>query len=134
MKSSPILILLSCLGLASAFVVQNRGLASHQQLTNINSLQKTNHAIFPVVLENQRKSVAAVQTMGLFGLGVPEIAIILVAGAFVLGPEKLAELGRDAGKMTKELKEVPKEFQKGMDEGEIDARSMKAKKMKTEDE
>ena len=72
--------------------------------------------------------------MGLFGLGVPEIAIILVAGAFVLGPEKLAELGRDAGKMTKELKEVPKEFQKGMDEGEIDARSMKAKKMKTEDE
>jgi sec-independent protein translocase protein TatA len=72
--------------------------------------------------------------MGLFGLGVPEIAIILVAGAFVLGPEKLAELGRDAGKTAKDLKEVPKEFQKGMDEGQIDARSKKAKEMKGEDE
>jgi len=71
--------------------------------------------------------MANVQTMGLFGLGVPEIAIIVVAAAFVLGPEKLAELGKEAGKMSSELKDVPKEFQKGLEEGESNARSKKAK-------
>jgi hypothetical protein len=52
----------------------------------------------PASLQRQRKSVASVQTM-VFGLGAPEIAIILVAAAFLLGPQKLAELGRDAGKV-----------------------------------
>lgn len=63
--------------------------------------------------------------MGLFGLGAPEIAVILVAAAFLLGPQKLAELGKDAGKIAGELKEVPKEFQKGMTEGEESAKSIK---------
>eukprot|EP00557_Chaetoceros_sp_GSL56_P004756 CAMPEP_0176488858 /NCGR_PEP_ID=MMETSP0200_2-20121128/6952_1 /TAXON_ID=947934 /ORGANISM="Chaetoceros sp., Strain GSL56" /LENGTH=80 /DNA_ID=CAMNT_0017885907 /DNA_START=358 /DNA_END=600 /DNA_ORIENTATION=- len=67
--------------------------------------------------------------MSFFGLGLPEIAIILVAAAFLLGPQKIAELGRDAGKMTTELKKVPEEFQKGLEEGEIEARSKRAKPM-----
>jgi sec-independent protein translocase protein TatA len=53
-----------------------------------------------------------------FGLGAPEIAVVLVAAAFLLGPQKLAELGKDAGKIAGELKEVPKEFQAGLKEGE----------------
>jgi sec-independent protein translocase protein TatA len=69
--------------------------------------------------------VAGVQVRGLFGLGAPEIAVILVAAAFLLGPQKLAELGKDAGKIAGELKEVPKEFQKGMAEGEAQAKVMK---------
>ena len=80
----------------------------------------------PAALQRQRKSVAPVQTMGLFGLGVPEIGVILVAAAFLLGPQKLAELGKDAGKIAGELKEVPKEFQKGLEEGEQQAKLMKA--------
>ena len=89
-----------------------------------------NKALYqPPALLRQRKSVATVQTMGLFGLGAPEIAIILVAAAFLLGPQKLAELGKDAGKIAGELKEVPKEFQKGLEEGESQARAMKAKNM-----
>lgn len=87
----------------------------------------------PLAIRRQRRSVGTVQTLGLFGLGAPEIVVILVAVAFLLGPEKLAELGRDAGKVAGELKEVPKEFQtefrKGLDEGETDARSRKAKPM-----
>ena len=79
----------------------------------------------PAVLQRQRKSVASVQTMGLFGLGAPEIAIILIAAAFLLGPQKLAELGKDAGKIAGELKEVPKEFQKGLAEGEKKAAEIK---------
>jgi sec-independent protein translocase protein TatA len=63
--------------------------------------------------------------MGLFGLGGPEIAVILIAAAFLLGPQKLAELGKDAGKIAGELKEVPKEFQAGMAEGEAAAKQIK---------
>lgn len=87
-----------------------------------------------LLLKRQRRSVANVQTFGLFGLGAAEIAIVVVAAAFLLGPQKIAELGKDAGKIAGELKEVPKEFQKefskGLDEGETDARSRKAKPMK----
>ena len=71
--------------------------------------------------------MAQVQTMSLFGLGAPEIAVILIAGAFLLGPQKLAELGKDAGKIAGELKEVPKEFQKGLEEGEKQAMATKKK-------
>lgn len=81
---------------------------------------------FPPALQRQRKSMAPVQTMSLFGLGAPELAIILIAAAFLLGPSKLAELGKDAGKIAGELKEVPKEFQKGMAEGEIEAQQAMA--------
>ena len=81
------------------------------------------------MLTKQRKSVASIQTQGLFGLGAPEIAIIAVAAAFLLGPQKIAEFGRDAGKIASELKEVPKEFQKGLEEGEMNARATKAKSM-----
>ena len=63
--------------------------------------------------------------MSLFGLGGPELAVILIAGAFLLGPSKLAELGKEAGKMAGELKEVPKEFQDGLAEGEKQAQELK---------
>jgi len=84
----------------------------------------------PVSLQRQRKSIANIQIMGLFGLGAPEVGIILVAAAFLLGPDKLASLGKDAGKIAGELKEVPKEFQDGMAEGEANAKAMKAKDAK----
>lgn len=79
----------------------------------------------PPALQRQRKSMASVQTMGLFGLGAPELVVIAIAAAFLLGPQKLAELGKDAGKIAGELKEVPKEFQAGMAEGEKQAREIK---------
>jgi sec-independent protein translocase protein TatA len=70
-----------------------------------------------------RRAVAPLY--GLFGLGAPEIAVILIAAAFLLGPQKLAELGKDAGKIAGELKEVPKEFQAGLKEGEQAAQMAK---------
>ena len=83
----------------------------------------------PIGLQRQRRSMSSVATMSLFGLGGPEIAIILVAAAFLLGPQKLAELGKDAGKIAGELKEVPKEFQKGFEDGEENAKAQRAKEM-----
>jgi sec-independent protein translocase protein TatA len=85
-------------------------------------------------LQRQRRSLATVQTMGLFGLGVPELAVIAIAAAFLLGPQKLAELGKDAGKIAGELKEVPAEFQKGLQEGETKAKSLKEEISVKEDE
>jgi sec-independent protein translocase protein TatA len=121
---SSVLVLLAFLGNASAFA------PSPVLKNSASTLSRSNNALSfqqPVSLQRQRKSVAQVQTMGLFGLGAPEIGIILVAAAFLLGPEKLASLGKDAGKIAGELKEVPKEFQAGLAEGEAQAKALKAK-------
>jgi len=96
-------------------------LSSTMPTTASKSSSFNNNPFVPAALQRQRKSIAPVQTMSLFGLGAPELVIILVAAAFLLGPQKLAEFGKDAGKIAGELKEVPKEFQKGLAEGEKQA-------------
>jgi len=130
MKGSIAGILLSCLFVAScqAFAPVSQTFRT-RMATPKGGLATTSplEQYAPFALQRQRKSKASVQTMGLFGLGAPEIAIILVAAAFLLGPQKLAEFGKDAGKIAGELKEVPKEFQKGMAEGEAEAKLMKEK-------
>lgn len=87
----------------------------------------------PTALTRQRRSVAHVQMQSLFGLGVPEIALILVAAVFLLGPQKIGELikdsGKAAGEIADELKNVPDEFKAGLEEGEMEARSRKARKI-----
>jgi sec-independent protein translocase protein TatA len=108
---------------ASAFVPASPSFVVSRTVPATTSVE----AYQPAALQRQRKSMAQVQTMGLFGLGPAEIGIIAVAAAFLLGPEKLASLGKDAGKIAGELKEVPKEFQKGLEEGEAAAKAMKAK-------
>jgi sec-independent protein translocase protein TatA len=118
---SSLVALFAVLASANAFAPPARafGVASR-------SVAPVSEAVFqPAALQRQRKSVAQVQTMGLFGLGPAEIGIIVVAAAFLLGPDKLASMGKDAGKVAGELKEVPKEFQKGLQEGEASAQAMK---------
>ncbi|CAN0412314.1 unnamed protein product [Pylaiella littoralis] len=64
---------------------------------------------------------SATTTMGLFGLGAPEIAVCIAVAALILGPDKMAGewwFAKDMGKMAGELKDVPKEFQAGIEEGE----------------
>jgi len=125
---STILILSSILGSTSAFApslpLKNGAMMASNGVSIVPNI---NTPYQPVSLQRQRKSIASIQTMGLFGLGAPEVGIILVAAAFLLGPDKLASLGKDAGKIAGELKEVPKEFQDGMAEGEANAKAMKAK-------
>lgn len=119
------LIFALCVWSAHAFAPVNSAFRS-RPLTPSTAISAPSYYA-PPSLQRARKSVASVQTMGLFGLGAPEIAVILVAAAFLLGPQKLAELGKDAGKIAGELKEVPKEFQKGLAEGEELAKVNKEK-------
>jgi Sec-independent protein translocase protein TatA len=78
--------------------------------------------------------------MGLFGLGAPEIVVILVAVAFVVGPQQIGRMAGDlAGKakgelneLPEDLKRIPEEFMKGVDEGETNSRARNAKPMKDE--
>lgn len=100
----------------------------HQGKSLIDTTTATNSNI-PKAIQNQRKSCASVQTMSFFGLGGLEIGVILIAVFFLLGPQKLAEMGRDAGKAASDFRDVPKEFQRGYEEGEIEARSRNAKQM-----
>ena len=93
-----------------------------------------NHLVFlPKSVQTQRKSVASIQT-SLFGLGFGEIVVILLVLGAVLGPESVGRLVKTSGaraqELSEELKRVPEEFQKGMEEGEGDARARKAKRIK----
>nr|BAT25216.1 Hcf106/Tha4 [Nitzschia sp. IriIs04] len=50
---------------------------------------------------------------GIFGIGAYEFAIILLAAALVLGPDRVGKMSQDLGRMAGELKEIPEEFNKG---------------------
>ncbi len=49
--------------------------------------------------------------MNIFGVGLPEIAVIVALGLVVFGPKKLPELGRNLGKTLKSLQKASSEFE-----------------------
>lgn len=80
------------------------------------------------------------QLQSFFGLGPAELILIAIAGLIFIGPSKLLEFSKEAGSVAgktassmgdewSDLKSIPEEFQKGVEEGEIEARSRKAKVM-----
>ena len=107
---------------------------SHPSLLSPNRLIDGSSAII-------RSNKSSTQLHSLFGLGPAELAIIGIAAIFLIGPTKLTEFTRSAGEVAgkeaaawKELKNIPEEFQKGLEEGEIEGRSRKAKVMEKVDE
>ncbi len=142
MKHQTILIILAfiwCLLDVSGFVIRqspNHGLWPQEQRL-VGSPSGGFHRVelsftHPTIIR-QRRSVANIQSQGLFGLGGPEIAVILVVAAFIIGPQNLGNmLGQMKGGLDEvpdELKRIPEEFQKGVEEGETNARARKAKKI-----
>ncbi len=49
--------------------------------------------------------------MNIFGIGLPEMAVIMVVALLVFGPKKLPEIGRSLGKALRSFQDASKEFE-----------------------
>lgn len=49
--------------------------------------------------------------MNIFGIGLPEMGLILVIALLVFGPKKLPEIGRSLGKALKGFQDASREFE-----------------------
>ena len=49
--------------------------------------------------------------MNIFGIGIPEIALIVVLALLIFGPKRLPQLGKTIGKTLKGLQTASKEFE-----------------------
>jgi sec-independent protein translocase protein TatA len=49
--------------------------------------------------------------VNIFGIGLPEMALIFVVALLVFGPKKLPEVGRSLGKAIRGFQEASKEFE-----------------------
>lgn len=49
--------------------------------------------------------------MNIFGMGLPEIALIMMVALLVFGPKKLPEIGRSLGKAIRGFQDASKEFE-----------------------
>ncbi len=49
--------------------------------------------------------------MNVFGIGLPEMGLIMVIALLVFGPKKLPEIGRSMGKAIRGFQDASKEFE-----------------------
>ena len=49
--------------------------------------------------------------MNIFGIGLPEIIVILILGLLIFGPKSLPQLGKTIGKTLKGIQTASKEFE-----------------------
>tara|TARA_Y100001978_G_C23550791_1_gene364378 strand:+ start:394 stop:738 length:345 start_codon:yes stop_codon:yes gene_type:complete len=68
--------------------------------------------------------------MNIFGVGLPEVTVILIIALLIFGPKKLPELGKQLGKTLKSLKKASNEFQNEIDQvmSESNVQSLSDKK------
>lgn len=128
---------------ASAFI-QSPSLRKRARPRSIHR-QPTSSTLVPsprtiATLPSRISLITTTNLPSFFGLGPAELVIVAIAGLVLVGPSKLAEFSKEAGSVAgktalgmgdewSDLKSIPEEFQKGVKEGEIEARSRKAKDM-----
>jgi Sec-independent protein translocase protein TatA len=130
-------LLLVCLGIAQAFL--NIPRASSIGATKIIQ-QRPSISLFKMPSFGSKIVYARKHPLkDLLGLGPAEIAVTLVVALVLFGPETLKSLSKDVGRAAAELKEIPKTFKEGMDEGAESAqvtrmKAIAAEKRKMRDE
>ncbi|KAL7495492.1 hypothetical protein ACHAWT_007693 [Skeletonema menzelii] len=154
MLASPALLIIialassCCCCCSTAFIIQPSSKRTYHQISPSRSIiippKSSSSLSWPSIsiTSNPTTTIRSKSTQlhSLFGLGPAELAIIGIAAIFLIGPSKLTEFTRSAGEVAgkeaaawKELKNIPEEFQKGLEEGEIEGRSRKAKVMEKVD-
>ena len=72
---------------------------------------------------------------GIFGVGAPEVVVIVIVGWLLLGPKKLYELARESGKVIGQVRRIALEAQDTFSEALAeDLKGQKKKEEKVEDE
>jgi sec-independent protein translocase protein TatA len=49
--------------------------------------------------------------MNVFGIGLPEMVVIMIVALLIFGPKKLPEIGRSMGKAIRGFQEASRDFQ-----------------------
>ena len=49
--------------------------------------------------------------MNIFGIGLPEMALIMIVALLIFGPKKLPEIGRSLGKTIRSFQDASREFE-----------------------
>ena len=49
--------------------------------------------------------------MNIFGIGLPEMALIMIVALLIFGPKKLPEIGRSMGKAIRGFQDASKDFE-----------------------
>ncbi len=86
--------------------------------TAVSRAQPRRAPIIPARSTTVRSRQVACQ--GLFGLGLPEVAVIAGVAALIFGPSKLPELGKSLGQTVKSFQTAASEFNDELKAGMAD--------------
>jgi len=75
----------------------------------------TTYLLYPLEASYTKTGVVrdfvGVTKVNIFGIGLPEMALIMVVALLVFGPKKLPEIGRSMGKAIRGFQEASREFE-----------------------
>lgn len=98
-------------------------LTRHVQNSSRGAFCKHQRRVLALAPTSTRMPVARsrkVVCQGLFGLGLPEVAVIAGVAALIFGPSKLPELGKSLGKTVKSFQTAANEFTEELKAGMSD--------------
>ena len=127
-------MLLALLSATTAFhsVVVHRLQQSRSTNKNLKNTQQSVFQPAPTSFGSSVVNQRSKPLRDLFGLGPTEIAISVLVAFVLFGPETLKSLSKDVGRAAAELKEIPKTFKEGMEEGVESSQVSKMKQIAAE--